>query len=1007
MKSVLIVLLVCATSIFAQSGTGSVKGRVSDELGGLIIGATVTVTDATGKTKTGTTNNDGAYNLTGLAPGKYTLNIQSPGFGKFENTEVDVVAGRAEQIDVTLKITTEEKVTVREEATGVSTEPENNVGALVLKGDVLDSLPDDPEDLQAALQALAGPAAGPNGGQIYIDGFSGGRMPPLASIREIRINSNPFSAEYDRPGLGRIEILTKPGSDRYRGQVNFSFNNQNLNSRNPFAPTRAPYMSRNLSGNYGGPITKKKSSFFLDFEKRDTDNQAVINATVLDPNFNIVSFADTFPLPSRRYSFSPRIDYALNSTNTLVGRYEYEHSTGTAGVGGYSLDTRVYNTFSTQQTFRLTETSILNKRTVNETRFQFNHETRGDTADNSIPTITVQEAFTGGGSQIGKANNTQNRFEITNITSLALRNHAIKFGARVRTVGIDDFSPNNFGGSWTFSGTRTLSNPEGLTSIEAYQITEQGLASGLTGAAIRLLGGGATQFSIATGNPRATVGQFDFGGFAQDDWRYRPNLTLSYGLRYENQDNISSNLNFAPRVGVAWAPGPSPQHTTIRAGFGVFYDRVGENLTLNTIRFDGTRQQQFTVTNLAILNTYPLVPSIDALETFKTPVNIYSMSPDIRAPYSIQGIVSVEHALPHNLRTSATFSHTETLHMLRARALNAPLPGTFIPNIPGSGTRPLGVNSYFEYDTTGRFNQNMLIVTFGGLINRKITFNANYTFGKAMSDTDGSGTFASNPYDFSNEYGRTGSDVRHRFTINGNFRAPWGISVSPFVIYSSGTPFNITIGRDINGDLLFTDRPALATDLTRSSVVFTRFGTFDTNPLPGATIIPRNYAQGPGSLIANVRLSKTIGFGTERRAAAQNGRGQQNGQGGRDSQGGQGQRGAGGAGGRGGFPGGGGGGFPRGGGGGGGGGGRGGGGGGFCGGGFGGGEAHRYNLTFSVNFQNVLNHVNFNRPVGNLSSSNFGISTSSAGGFGGFGGRGGGGSAPFNRLVEASVRFSF
>jgi hypothetical protein len=116
-----------------------------------------------------------------------------------------------------------------------------------------------------------------------------------------------------------------------------------------------------------------------------------------------------------------------------------------------------------------------------------------------------------------------------------------------------------------------------------------------------------------------------------------------------------------------------------------------------------------------------VVPSIDALEAFKTPVNIYSMSPDIRAPYTIQGIASVEHALPHNLRTSATFSHTQTLHMLRARALNAPLPGTFIPNVPGSGTRPLGVNSYFEYDTTGRFNQNMLIVTLGGLVNRKIS----------------------------------------------------------------------------------------------------------------------------------------------------------------------------------------------------------------------------------------------------------------------------------------------
>ena len=994
MKRLFLILLLCSSTALAQPGTGGLKGRVSDENGGLIVGATVTATDANGKTKTATTNGEGNFNLNGMSPGKYTVTVSAPGFSTFENTETEVTAGRAEHMDVTLKITIEQKVTVNADSVGVNTDPENNVGALVMRGSDLESLPDDPDDLAAALQALAGPAAGPNGGQIYIDGFSGGRLPPLASIREIRINANPFSAEYDRPGLGRIEIFTKPGTDRFRGQASFNFNNQDFNSRNPFAPTRAPYLSRQYGGNLSGPITSKKASFFLDFEKRDVNDQAVINATILDPNLNIVPFQDTFATPTRRTTFSPRIDYALSSKNTLVFRYEYEHSTAIQGVGGYSLETRAYGNFSTQQTIRLTETSILNKRTVNETRFQFNHQTRGDTADNSIPTISVQDAFTGGGSQIGKASNTQNRFEVTNITSWTKGNHAIKFGARARTVSINDFSPNNFGGTWTFSGTRNLANREGITSIEAYQITQQGLAQGLSGAQIRLLGGGATQFQINNGNPLATVRQFDIGAFAQDDWRFRPNLTISYGLRYENQTNISSDLNFAPRVGIAWAPGAAPQHTTIRAGFGIFYDRISESLTLNSIRFDGTNQQQFVVTNLAVLNTFPVVPSIDVLHAFKTPLSIYSLAPDIRAPYSMQGIVSLEHALPHNLRTSVTFSHTRTLHMLRARALNAPLPGTFIPNIPGSGTRPLGVNNYFEYDSTGIYNQNLLIVTFGGFVNRKLSFNANYSLGKAMSDTDGSGTFASNPYDFSNEYGRSSQDVRHRFTINGTYRGPWGLSFNPFLVLTSGTPFNITIGRDINGDLLFTDRPAFATDLTRPSVVFTKYGNFDTNPLPGATIIPRNFAQGPGTVIANLRISKTIGFGGERRSTAQNGRGQQNGQGGNDR-----QRGGGGGGRGGGF----GGAFPRGGGGGGGGGGRGGGGGGFG----GGDTTKRYNLTFGINFQNILNHVNFNRPVGNLSSTNFGISTSSAGGFGGFGGRGGGGAAPFNRLIEAQIRFSF
>ena len=999
MKRLFLILLLCTATVSAQQNTGGLKGRVSDEFGGVIVGATVTATDAYRVTKTATTNNEGAFNLAGLAPGKYTVRVSAQGFGTFENTEADVAAGRAEQMDVTLKVTIEQqKVTVAADSVGVNTDPENNVGALILRGTDLESLPDDPDDLAAALQALAGPAAGPNGGQIYIDGFSGGRLPPLSSIREIRINANPWSAEYDRPGFGRIEILTKPGTDRFRGQVSFNFNDQALNSRNPFAPTRPPYMSRQYGGNLSGPITKKKASFFLDFEKRDVNDDAVINATVLDPNFNIVPFAATVATPTRRTTFSPRIDYQLNSKNTLVGRYEYEHSTAISGVGGYSLASRKYSNFSTQQTARLTETDVINKRTVNETRFQFNHQTSGDTADNSVPTVNVQEAFTGGGSQIGRASNKQNRFEITNITSLALGNHSIKFGARARTASITSISPNNFGGTWTFSGTRNLANVQGLTSIQAYQITQQGLQQGLTGAQIRALGGGATQFSINTGSPKSRVSQFDFGGFAQDDWRFRPNLTISAGLRYENQDNINSNLNFAPRIGIAWAPGATPQHTTIRAGFGIFYDRVGENLTLNSIRFNGTNQQQYTVTNLAVLNTYPVVPSLDVLQAFKTPVSIYSLASDIRAPYSMQSAISIEHSLPHNLRSSVTFSHTRTLHMLRARAINTPLPGTFNPLVPGSGTRPLGVNSYFEYDSTGVYNQNLLIATLGGNIGRKVSFNANYALGKAMSDTDGSGTFAANPYDFSDEYGRTSNDVRHRFTLQGSYRGPWGLSFAPLLTFTSGTPFNITIGRDINGDLLFTDRPALATDLTKPGVIVTKFGAFDTNPAVGALIIPRNFGQGPGAIISNLRVSKTFGFGAERRATSQN-RGQQNGQGGRD-----GQRGGGAGGGRRGF---GGGGFggPRGGGGGPGGGGgvgRGGGGG------FGGGEnAKRYNLTVGVNFQNILNHVNFNRPVGNLSSSNFGISNSSAGGFGGFGGRGGGGSAPFNRLIEAQIRFSF
>ena len=991
-------LTLCAVA-FGQQATGTIKGQVSDEFGGVIVGASVVAVDTNGAKKTTTTNGEGNFAINGLAPGKYMVQVTAPGFAAYENSEIDLTTTRSQQLKVTLKVTIEQqKVTVTPEGAGVNTEPENNLGAIVLRGSDLESLPDDPDDLAAALQALAGPAAGPNGGQIYIDGFSGGRLPPLASIREIRINSNPYSAEYDRPGFGRIEILTKPGTDRFRGQASFSFNNQALNSRNPFAPTRAPYMVRNYGGNLSGPITKKKASFFFDFEKRDIDDEAVVNATILDQSLNIIPFSQTVAIPNRRTEFSPRIDYQLNAKNTLVARYEYEHSRGISGVGGYNLESRRYNTFSTQQTARLTETAIINKRTVNETRFQFNHQTTGDDANNSIPTISVQDAFTGGGSQIGLSSNIQNRWEGTNITSLSMGSHSIKFGGRLRDARITSISPQNFGGTWTFGGSRRTGNPNGLNSIQVYQITLQGLQQGKTAGQIRALGGGTTQFTIATGNPKATVGQWDFGGFVQDDWRYRPNLTLSFGLRYENQDNISSNLNFAPRFGFAWAPGSSPQKpskTTLRGGFGVFYDRVGENLTLTANRLNGINQQQFIVTDPTILNSFPNVPSIATLTSFATPVTIYRLEKDIRAPYTMQAAISVERALPHNFTTSITYSHARTLHLLRARAINAPLPGTFNPLAPGSGTRPLGTNNYFEYDSTGRFDQNQLIVTLGSRLNRNMSFNINYALSKAKSDTDGAGTFAANPYDFTDEYGRTSNDVRHRFSLFGTFRAPWNINLNPMIVVSSGSPFNITIGRDLNGDTLFTERPAFASDLTKPGVVVTKFGAFDPNPTPGEVIIPRNYGHGPGALISNLRVSRTFGFGGERRSTAQSQR--------------QGNRGGGGGprGGLGGLGGpGGGGGGPRGGGGGGGA--RGGGGGGG-GGGFGGNEsAKRYNITVSVNFQNILNHVNLRPPVGNLSSAFFGISTASAGGFGGFGGGGrGGGAGPYNRLIDLQIRFTF
>src|SRR5687767_2257625 len=317
------------------------------------------------------------------------------------------VEGVSEQVDISAD-------------TGVSTDPSNNAGATILKEQELEALPDDPDELEAALQALAGPAAGPNGGQIYIDGFTGGQLPPKESIREIRINSNPFSAEYDRLGFGRIEILTKPGSDKFRGNAFFNFNDESLNSRNPFALNRAPSQTRFFGGNISGPIVKGKASYFLDINNRDQDNNAIVNAVVLDENFNAVPFQQEFQVPSKRFSFSPRVDYAINDNNTLVFRYSFNRGTSLNFNGGTTLPSRASESKNTEHEFRLTETSILNPRTVNETRFEYSWNKRERVGDNSIPAITVSDAFSGGGATVGNSFTRSNVWEIVNNTTTSL-----------------------------------------------------------------------------------------------------------------------------------------------------------------------------------------------------------------------------------------------------------------------------------------------------------------------------------------------------------------------------------------------------------------------------------------------------------------------------------------------------------------------------------------------------------------------------------------------------------
>src|SRR5229473_2059766 len=329
----------------AQTPTGGLSGVVTDPSGGVIAKAAVRLTTTSGASLDTATNRDGVYEFKGLASGTYTLKAIAKGFAIFTQEDVQILAGKTRQLNIGLLIQMEEeKVEVSDSSTKVDIAPSNNAGMVVMQGKDLDALSDDPDELQSELQTLAGPSAGPNGGQIYIDGFTAGTLPPKASIREIRINQNPFSAEYDKLGYGRIEILTKPGTDQYHGQLSLTANTSAFNSRNPFeiipAGTQPPgYNSRQFSGEIGGPLVSKKASFFFNLERRDINELSIVSAQIVDPaTFAIVPFSDAVSNPRTRTNLSPRIDYQVSASNTLTVRYQFERENDTNnGIGNNGI----------------------------------------------------------------------------------------------------------------------------------------------------------------------------------------------------------------------------------------------------------------------------------------------------------------------------------------------------------------------------------------------------------------------------------------------------------------------------------------------------------------------------------------------------------------------------------------------------------------------------------------------------------------------------------------------
>jgi uncharacterized membrane protein YgcG len=814
----------------------------------------------------------------------------------------------------------------------------------VLSGKDLEALPDDPDELQSDLEALAGPSAGPNGGQLYIDGFTAGQLPPKSSIREIRINQNPFSAEYDKLGYGRIEIFTKPGTDKFHGQLSVVGNDSGLNTRNPFLgdATQEPYDSVIYMGNVGGPINKK-ASFFFDVQRRNIDEIAVVNAPTLD-------LSESVSNPRTRTNIAPRIDYQVSTNNTLTARYQYYRDTWeNNGVGGFVLPDAGYNTLSTEHTVQITDTQVLSTKAINETRFQYLRDNSNQNPVSTAVGINVQGAYTTGGAASGTQLDHQDHYELQNYTSISQGNHFVKFGGRLRAVHEVSTSGAGFNGTYTFlcPPSPVSCSPTQLSNPIQYSID-------------------ATHSGVV---PTVPVTVVDAGLYVQDDWKVRPNITVSGGLRFETQNAIHDHADWAPRLSFAWGiggGGKSAPKTVLRGGFGLFYNRVTQDMVLNADRLNGVTQQQYIVDS----PSYPTPPQLST-----EPQTIYQINPTLHAPYIVQSAFSMERQVTKIANATLTYLNSRGVHQLMSLNVNAPPPGT--PYSPTSKIPNPAFGPIYQYASDGVFWQNQLIANFNIRAGAKLSLFGYYSLNYANSDPIGgasSGAFAtnfpSNQYNLKVDYGRASFAIHDRVFVGGTIGLPRGFRLSPFMVFNSGSPYNVTVGQDLSNDSLLNDRPAFNTNPSGPCPFPAKAACQFMVPTGPYTPIPINYLTGPSLFTLNLRLAKTFGFGPETgKSGAQPGGG----------------------------PPGGGGGGPRGGGGGGGGLGRPGGGGSPFN--LGPGSNRRYNLTFSVNARNVLNRVNPAPPIGVLGSPDFGKSITLAGG-------------PFsspaaNRKIELQALFSF
>lgn len=770
MRKAIIVLALLVTAPAAgeaPAGGAGLTGVVRDQSGAAVPGAKVTLVDSTKhQVRSLTSGPAGTFEATGLDPGTYELRIEQPGFDSFSR-RVTVRAGTPAAVRVVLSLAKlRQEIRVEGSGTRVSTEAGENMDMVQLDRKVLDRLPVLGNDIiGAAAQFLDSSALGAGGASLVVDGMETSEKGVTASaIQEVRINQNPYAAEYARPGKSKIEVITKPGADQYHGALNFLFRDSALDARNAFAGTRPDEQRRIFEGNLTGPLGDgKKASFLISGQHEEEDLQSLVFARTLSGEVR-----RNFPQPQRDTELNAKVTRQVGARNTIAVRYEItRESIRGNGVEGFSLPETAGDFTNNEHHVYLNYRLTISKRLINEFGLRAGRHqavTRSRLA--GTPRIEVVDAFTAGSGQ-ADSRTSENHLQFTDTALWSRGRHFLKFGMNVPDLsrrGATDRS--NAAGTFYFS------------SLDDYAR------------------GAPYSYVVQRGDAHLVFWQKEMGVFAQDDIKVRPNLSLAAGLRYDRQNHLGDHNNLAPRLSLAYSP-DRRRRTVLRVGAGIFYDRTGAGPMGDALRFDGRHLLRFVLTNPGYPN--PLGPggSIEA-----QPISLVRFAPGLRAPYLFQYGLTAERQLQKSLSITAGYTGIRGVKMFRSRDVNAPPP----PGYLGRPDPAIGVLRQVE--SAGRLASHSFEVGLRGSVSRCFTGTVQYLVGRAYNNTGGINSLPANNYDLTGEWSRAPFDVRQRFNVLGVFRPEKLLSLGIKVAANTGSPYSLTTGRDDNRDGQANDRPA-------------------------------------------------------------------------------------------------------------------------------------------------------------------------------------------------------